>query len=225
MDFKLFSDVKYNEIPKELKKIDDIKFNIADVYIDVDNRKLVLHTDDGIIDISFSNHDEMLDAIIKIGKASLSDYVKDVLDERKLRVTYSNLYISEDDVNNTLNDVRSIIKKLRERILNGNFRLKIYLGYIMINNIDNLADKYSELANSIDSVVEKYEETHCEFEECDDSRIYAYFYAIPEERCIVVNVDLRTGENVGKLEKKYDSSNEFLKALDEYMHVIAIGTF
>jgi len=225
MIFKLFPNVKYDVIRKELEKIKEQRFNVADIFVDVGNKMLVLHTDNGVINVSFDYYDKLLDAIIRIGKAIFANHMVDALDEAERQLSHPYLYMSE----NYIGYLKSEIDIEKDRISKGEFKLKIYLGYIRIEDIDSLGDKHPELADAIMDAVERYE-GRCdnydpEYDECDDSVIYANFYAVPEEKRIIINIDLRYANDVGKVVKDYHSSEEFLKALDEYMSVIATGEY
>jgi len=227
--FKLFSNVKYNQIPEKIEKIKEQRFNVTDVWVDVNGKMLVFRTDKGVFNVNFDDYNKMLDSIITIGKSIFSGGIIDALDDAKYQLMS---YVDDSDsaiAGNEVSDLVSAINRMKDNISKGNFELKIYLGLVVIKNLGSFPDKYPEIKDAVEKSLHEYKKI-CGKEgyyNCysDDQKAYVIFYAIPEERRIIARVDIEWAENLGKVVKDYHSSEEFLKALDEYMSVINVHEY
>jgi len=225
--------VGYHILSSAVEQAKELNFNEADVWLDFNNKALDLFTNNGYTAINFDTYDELLNAIIRLGRElAFHDIVgtlNHVTDDLMFYKEHPQLKIADEIIKRLISEV----EKARNELYETTSKLIMKMGELDPKEIDNFINSNAEVKKAVDDATEKYRElcwkglTDDDPDECDEVLpvVDIIYYAIPEERCIVVNVDLRTGENVGKLEKKYDSSNEFLKALDEYMHVIAIRTF
>ena len=128
MKFKLFSDVDFYELAPEIVSIKEKNFDTADVWLDIENKKVILHTNNGELNVDFDSYDELLYAIARVSRAilfndmvaSLNQAIDDLLYYR----SYDLLEMTEDLTRPLIEE----IEKTKERILKGNFKIMIRIG-------------------------------------------------------------------------------------------------
>jgi len=228
MAFILFDKVKYNVLASELINTKELNFEVANVFVDVDNKQLILDTNNGRADINFDDHEKLLDSIIRIGEEL---YFQDMLhaldlarDDLTLKRRYSQLEMAENEITNLLSE----IEKAKKNLFDSNFTLMIKIGELEDHYIDSFTDDHPEIKNVIENGIERYRELCWKTYESDFPNycdyvipvIYADVYAVPEDKriMIIINVD-QIGE-VYRLVKGYDTSYNFLKALEEYEGIV-----
>jgi hypothetical protein len=118
----------------------------------------------------------------------------------------------------------SAIERTKNNISRGNFKLMMELGFISIEDIGDLSDKYPEIKRAVEESLDKYDEI-CGEEDPDhcyrDNHVaYVTFYAVPEEKKIVATVDVEWVNDLSKVVKDYNNSSDFLKAIGEFMSII-----
>jgi len=230
--FKLFVNVKKEEIIPYLDSTRKLSYDVGDVWVDIDRKALIYDTVNGADVIDFAEYDKLLNVIIGIGREL---YIRDMmtsLDHAKVYLTsyrrYPYLLMDEKEIDNLVN----AIDRAKEHIFNENFTLKIWVGDIEIKDVDNFIKEHPETERAIRDGIERYRELCWESEEDDGidncnhvtPSIYESIYAVLEEKRIIsiLNVD-QVGE-IYRTVKGYEDAYSFLKALDEY-EAIAVARY
>jgi len=222
--FVLFSDVGYDELAGALQDVKKSEFEEANIIVDVDNKMLILDTDNGRIDIKFNSHNELLDAIIRIGKALFTYDMVDTLTRARDHLRFYRLHPQLNMTENELNEIISAMDKAKEKLIDGKFKWTWELGDLETEYFDALVEDNPEVKKAVDDGIKKYKEICLEAHGSDDPRycdhvtpmVSAVVYAVPEEKQIVVVVDVDKVGEVYRVVKGYDDAYDFLKALDEY---------
>ena len=224
MVFKLFSNVKYDELAPEIVSVKEKNFDIADIWLDIENKKVILHTNNGKVDKTFNSYDELLYAIMRVGRgvlfndmiASLNQAIDDLLYYR----SYDLLETDEDLVSPLIDEIENTKKK----VLKGNFKVMIRLGRLAPEYIDKFINDNPKAKKAVDDAVEKYRVLCWESYEDDDPdycdkvvpTVSVIVYAIPEEKTIMLKVDVDEIGDVYHITNKYDTADDFFKALKTY---------
>jgi len=228
MVFKLFSDVRYHELAPQLSQVKELNFDKADIWVNVDSKSLVLYTDNGKVDVSFSNYDELLDAIITVGRELVFRDIIGALDQAGYDLKYYNrlprLGIDQNIIGHLLDE----IEEAKEMLYNIKFKLLIKLGTLETGEVDRLIENNSGVKEALDDATEKYRELCWETYEDDDPDycdrvipvVDAFVYTIPEDKSVVTIIYVDQVGEVYKVEKRYDSAYDFLRALDEYSNKV-----
>jgi len=224
MVFKLFSNVKYYELAPEIVSVKEKNFDTADVWLDIQNKKVILHTNNGELSVVFNDYDELLYAIARVSRAilfndmiaSLNHAIDDLLCYRSRDV----LETGEDMITPLIDE----IEKTKKKILEGNFKTMIRLGRLAPEYSDKFINDNPEAKKAVDDAVEKYREMCWESYEDDDPdycdkvvpTVGVIVYAIPEEKSIMVKVDVDEIGEVYRVTNKYENADDFFKALKGY---------
>ena len=228
--FRLFVDVKKEELIPYLENVRELKYEKGDLWVDVDGKRLIYDTFNGADVIDFDDYDKPLNVIIGVGREL---YVRDMitsLDHAKVYLTsyrrYPQLLMDEKEIDNLVN----AIDRAKEHIFNENFTLKIWVGDIKIKDVDSFIKGHPETERAIRDGIERYRQLCWESDEddgidnCDHitPSIYVTVYAVPEDKRIieVINVD-QVGE-IYRTVKGYEDAYSFLKALDEYEAIAVV---
>ena len=222
--FVLFSDVGYDELVQALQDVKKSEFEEANIIVEVDNKMLILDTDNGRVDIKFNSHDELLDAIIRIGKVLFTYDMVDTLTRARYHLRFYRLYPQLDMMENELNEIISAMDKAKEKLIKGEFKWTWELGDLEAEYFNALVKDNPKVKEAIDDGIKKYKEICLEDHSSDDPRycdnvtpmISAIVYAVPEEKEIVIIVDVDKVGEVYRVVKRYGDAYDFLKALDEY---------
>ena len=226
--FKLFSGARYNELAPELVQTKELNFNDANVWVDISGKKVILDTDNGRVDVGFNDYDELLEAIIRVGRAILFNDVLDALIRAINDLTYymrhPYLEMSDNIVKGLLNE----IEEAKERLFKSNFKLMIKIGELPPKDIEWFIDSNPEVKRAVEDATEKYREMCWETYEDDDPDycdkvvpvIDVIYYAVPEDKQIMIIVDVDQVGEVYRLTQKYNSAYDFLKAIDEYSNKV-----
>jgi len=228
MVIRLFLNAKYHELAGELENARELNFNEANIWLDTDNRKLILDTDNGRVDISFDDYGKLLDAVIRIGRTLFFNDVLDSLNRARDQLTLFRRYPELDMDERMLPRLISEIEKAKEDLIEKNFTLKIKLGDIEVEDVESFINDHPETRKAIEDGIERYREL-CwksgEFDEpgyCDRvvPDIYERVYIIPEDKRIIIDLVVdQIGEVYGSM-KGYDDSYSFLKDVEKYKHII-----
>ena len=228
MVFKLFSNVKYYELAPEIVSVKEKNFDTTDVWLDIDNKKVILYTNNGELNVVFNDYDELLYAIARVGRAILfNDMIGSLSQARDDLVyyrSYAVLEMSEDLIAPLIDE----IEKTKEKILKGNFKTMIRLGRLAPEYSDKFINDNPEAKKAVDDAVEKYREMCWETYEDDDPdycdkvvpTVGVIAYAIPEEKSIMLKVDVDEIGEVYRITNKYESAEDFFKALRVYESMI-----
>jgi hypothetical protein len=221
MVFKLFSDVKKCEVIPYLEGANGLNFQRADIWVDVDSKKLLFDADNRRYVVNFDGYDKLLSAIIGIARELYSrDMINALGRARDLLTTdrrYPQLEMGEREVVNLL----SAIERAKDHLLEGNFTLKMKLRDIEIKDVDGYIKDHPEIERTIRNGIEHYRELCWKSggEDCDHvmPTVYMHFYAIPEEKRIGYIISLDRIIEVYEYVKGYDDAHSFLKALEEVL--------
>ena len=222
--FVLFSDVGYDELAEALHEVKKSNFEEANIIVEVDNKRIILDTDNGRVDINFSDYDQLLDAIIRIGKALFTYDMADTLTRARDHLRFYRLYPQLNMTENELNEIISAMDKAKEKLIRGEFKWTWELGDLEAGYFNALVEDNPEVNKAIDDGIKKYKEICLEAHGSDDPRycdhvtpiISAVVYAVPEEKEIAIIVDVDKVGEVYRVVKRYGDAYGFLKALDEY---------
>ena len=224
MVIRLFLNVKYHELAGELENVKELNFSEANIWLDTDNKKMILDTDNGRADIIFDDYGKLLDAVIRIGRALFFNDVLDSLNRARDQLTLYRRYPELEMEERMLIKLISEIEKAKEDLIEKNFTLKIKLGDVEVEDVESFINDHPETKKAIEDGIEMYRELCWKTYEDDDPdycdrifpMIYISIYAVPEDKRIieVVNID-QVGE-VYETVKVFDDPYSFLKAFEEY---------
>ena len=222
--FKLFTGARYNELAPELVQVKELNFESADVWVDISGKKVILDTNNGRVDVVFNDYNELLNAIIRVGRELVFRDVLDAMIRATNDFTYymrhPYLKMSEDIVSNLLNNIE-IEKK---RLFKIDYKLIIKIGELPSKDVEYFIDSNPEIKRAVEDAIKKYREMCWESDEDDCDKVVpvidVIYYAIPEEKTIMVIVNVDQIGEVYRLTEKYDSAYGFLKALDEYSNKV-----
>jgi len=224
MALKIASDVKYYKLASELEQAKELNFDKADVWLDFSNKSLDLHTNNGYVAIIFSDYDELLNAIIKLGRElafrDVIDALNRVTDDLTFYKEHPQLEIGKDIIKHLLSEV----EKARNELAEGEHKLMIKMGQLEPKEIDRFIESNTEVKKAVEDATEKYRklcwkgETDDDIDDCDEvlPAVDVIYYAIPEEKSVMVVVKVDKIGEVYKYVEKYSSAYDFLKAVDEY---------
>ena len=228
MKFKLFSNVDFYELAPEVVSSKEKGFNAKEVWLDTDNKQIILHTDNGVYNVVFNNYNELLYVIVRLGRAiffndmikSLNQAIDDLLYYRSCDL----LEMTEDLTRPLIEE----IEKTKERILKGNFKIMIRVGSLTPEHFDKFINSSPEAKKAVKDAVEKYREMCWETYEDDDPdycdkvvpTVFAVVYAIPEEKSIMIKLDVDEIGEVYRVTNRYENADDFFKALEGYEYII-----
>jgi len=228
MALKLASDVKYHKLASVLDQAKELNFNEADIWLDFDNRALDLYTDNGFVAVKFDDYDELLNAIVKLGRElafhDVIDTLNHVTDDLMFYKEHPQLEMGEEIIKNLLNEV----EKARDELSKSKLKLMIKMGELPPKEIDNFINSNTEVKKAVEEATEKYRrlcwegKTDDDIDECDEALpvVDISYYAIPEEKSIMIKVDVDKIGEVYRNVEKYDTAYDFLKAVDEYSNKV-----
>jgi len=228
MVFKLFSNAEYYELAPEIVSVKEKNFDTADVFLDIKDKKIILHTNNGELNVVFNDYDTLLYAIIRVGRAILfNDMIKSLnkaVDDLIYYRSYGILEMSEDLITPLIDE----IEKTKQKVLKGNFKVMIRLGTLAPEYNDKFINDNPEAKKAVSDAVETYREMCWDTYEDDDPdycdkvvpTVDVVVYAVPEDKAITVIVDVDQVGEVYRLTEKYDSAYDFLKAIDEYSNKV-----
>ena len=228
MIFKLFSNVDFYELAPEVVSSKEKGFNAKEVWLDTDNKQIILHTDNGVYNVVFNNYDELLYAITRVGRAIVfNDMVKSLnqaIDDLLYYRSYDLLEMTEDLTTPLIEE----IEKTKERILKGNFKIMIRIGSLTPEYFDKFIDSNPEAKKAVRDAIERYRELCWQTYEDDDPdycdkvvpTVVAVVYAIPEEKTILIKLDVDEIGEVYRVTNRYENADDFFKALASYEYII-----
>jgi len=224
MVFKLFTNANYYELAPEIVSVKEKNFDTADVWLDIENRKIILNTNNGELSVVFNDYEELLRAISRVSRGVLiNDLIGSLVQARDGLIYYRSygfLETSEDLISPLIDE----IEKTKQRILKGNFKTMIRLGTIDPEYNNKFINDNPEVKKAVDSAIEKYRELCWETYEDDDPdycdkvrpTVFTDVYMIPEEKSIMVKVFVDEIGEVYHVVNKYESADDFFKALKSY---------
>jgi len=228
MKFKLFSNVDFYELAPEVVSSKEKGFNAKEVWLDTDNKQIILHTDNGVYNVVFNNYNELLYVIVRLGRAIFfNDMIKSLnqaIDDLLYYRSYDLLEMTEDLTRPLIEE----IEKTKERILKGNFKIMIRVGSLTPEHFDKFINSSPEAKKAVKDAVEKYREMCWETYEDDDPdycdkvvpTVFAVVYAIPEEKSIMIKLDVDEIGEVYRVTNRYENADDFFKALEGYEYII-----
>jgi len=224
MVFKLFSKVGYYELAPEIVSVKEKNFDTADVWIDVANKKVILHTNNGELNVDFDNYDKLLYAITRVSRGILFNDMVGSLNQARDDLLYYRSYDLLETDEDIITPLIDEIEKTKQKVLKGNFKVMIRLGRLAPEYIDKFINDNPEAKKAVDDAVEKYRVLCWESYEDDDPdycdkvvpTVGVVVYAIPEEKSIMLKVDVDEIGDVYHITNKYDTADDFFKALKTY---------
>jgi len=228
MALKIASNVKYNQLALILPQVKELNFDEADVLLNFNNRTLDLHTNNGFIAVSFNDYDELLDAVIVLGRElAFRDILRGlnrVIDDLTFYMEHPHLEITEDLISNLLNEV----EKAKDRLFKNNYKLMIRIGELPSKDIEYFIDNNPEVKKAVKEAIKKYRELCWESYEDDDPNycdkvvpvIDVIYYAVPEEKNIMIIIKVDQIGEVYRITEKYENAYDFLKAVDDYSNKV-----
>jgi len=221
---KIASDVGYHILSSAVEQAKELNFDEADVWLDFNNKALDLFTNNGYTAINFDTYDELLNAIIRLGRElAFHDIVgtlNHVTDDLMFYKEHPQLKIADEIIKRLISEV----EKARNELYETTSKLIIKMGELDPKEIDNFINSNAEIKKVVEDATEKYRElcwkgeTDDDPDECDEvlPAVDVIYYAIPEEKSIMVVVKVNKIGEVYKHVEKYSSAYDFLKAVDEY---------
>jgi len=224
MVFKLFYNVRYHEITPFLSSVKELNFDNCDIWIDVDNKKLLLYTNNGNTDVNFNGYDELLDMIAELGKDMIANDLIDALNHAINDLTsyrsYYNVGMDKDVIRPLLDE----LEKKKKEILDSDFTAVLKLGVLKEEEFDKLIRNDAEAKKAIRKAIRKYRELCYENDDDDEPEgcdhvvptADAVVLAVPKEKRIEIKIIVDQVGEAYRITKNYDTAYEFLKAIDEY---------
>ena len=228
MALKIVSNVGYNNLAVVLPQVKELNFDTADIWLDFNNQALELYTNNGRVTVNFNSYDELLNAIIAITRELAFRYVLNtlnrVIDDLTFYMEHPQLKITED----VKNDLLKKVEKAKERLFNSNYKAMIKMGQLPPKYIDSFIQSNVEVNKAVMDATKKYRELCWKTYEDGDPDYCDYalplvdviYYAIPEEKSIVIIVDVDQIGEVYRIIERYDTAYDFLKAVDEYSNKV-----
>jgi hypothetical protein len=224
MVFKLFSNAKYYELAPEVVSVKEKNFDTADVWLDIENKKVILDTNNGELDVVFNDYDELLYTITRVSRAILFNDMVSSLNQARDDLLYYRSYAVLETSEDLITPLIEEIEKTKERILKGNFKTVIRLGLLAPEHAHKFIDSNPEAKKAVEDAVKKYRELCWETYEDDDPdycdkvrpTVDVVVYAIPEEKNIVIKVKVDEIGEVYRITNKYENTDDFFKALKSY---------
>jgi len=228
MAFKLFEGAKYSELVPYIEDIKGTGFGLADIWVDVDRKDIIVETRTRRFVVNYSDYDKLLATIVNIARELYFNDMLEALNLAKHSLTTYRSHPQLEMEGREVVDLLVSIERVKEYLINGNFTVRIKLGDIRINNIDDFVKSHPEIRKTVNDAIERYREL-CwksgDFDElgyCDRvvPDIYERVYIIPEDKRIIIDLVVdQIGEVYGSM-KGYDDSYSFLKDIEEYKHII-----
>jgi len=224
MVFKLFSNVKYYELAPEIVSTKEKNFDTADVWLDIQNKKVILHTNNGELNVDFDNYNELLYAITRVSRGILFNDMLRILNQARDDLLYYRSYDLLETDKDIITPLVDEIERTKQKVLKGNFKVMIRLGRLAPEYSDKLINDNPEAKKVVRDAVEKYRELCWQTYEDDDPdycdkvvpTVGVVIYAIPEEKNIVIIVDVDEIGEVYRITERYDTADDFFKALKTY---------
>jgi hypothetical protein len=178
--------------------------------------------------VVFNNYDELLYAITRLGRAILfNDMIKSLnqaIDDLLYYRSYDLLEMTEDLTRPLIEE----IEKTKQKVLKGNFKVMIRIGSLTPEHFDKFINSNPEAKKAVKDGVEKYREMCWETYEDDDPdycdkvvpTVVAVVYAIPEEKSILIKLDVDEIGEVYRVTNRYENADDFFKALEGYEYII-----
>jgi len=228
MALKIVSNVGYNNLAVVLPQVKELNFDTADIWLDFNNQALELYTNNGRVTVNFNSYDELLNAIIAITRElafrDVLNTLNRVIDDLTFYMEHPQLKITED----VKNDLLKKVEKAKERLFNSNYKAMIKMGQLPPKYIDSFIQSNVEVNKAVMDATKKYRELCWKTYEDGDPDYCDYalplvdviYYAIPEEKSIVIIVDVDQIGEVYRIIERYDTAYDFLKAVDEYSNKV-----
>jgi len=228
MALKIASEVKYPQLASVLPQVKELNFDEADVFINFNNMTLDLHTNNGFVAVNFDTYNELLDAVIALGRElafrDILHSLNRVIDDLTFYMEHPHLEITEDVISNLLNEV----EKAKDRLFKSNYKLMIRIGELPSKDIEYFIDSNPEIKKAVKNATAKYRELCWESYEDGDPNycdkvvpvVDVIYYAVPEEKTIMIVVKVDQIGEIYRVTEKYDNAYDFLKAVDEYSNKV-----
>jgi len=224
MCFVLFENVNGYELEYAGIYINKRDVKKCDVLVCNEIKGLHINTELGAEDITFDTYDNLLDAIIKLGKRIYASTMIDRLNKAEhevLNVRMSPPLLTEG---NEIDQLIAYIRRIRDDYANYNFVLFIDLGRLSDEYMNAMLNEYPVIKYTIDKAKEHARELCYKSDDpdvtywCDsyDPLVRAEVYAVPEDKRIIITFYVEDVGEVYRHVKGYQTAEEFLKALEDY---------
>jgi len=228
MNIKLFSDADFYELAPEIVSSKQKDFNTADVWLDIENKKVILHTNNGERSVVFNDYYRLLYAITRVARGIFFNDMIRSLNKARDDLEYYRSYDVLETNDDLIKPLIEEIENTKKKILKGNFKIMIRVGILTPEHVHKFIDSNPEAKKAVKDAVEEYRELCWQTYEDDDPdycdkvvpTVVAVVYAIPEEKTILIKLDVDEIGEVYRITNKYENADDFFKALASYEYII-----
>jgi len=226
--FKLFSNAERYELAPEFGKLKELNFDNAEVWVDVDKKKVILYTDNGNFDINFNDYDELLWAITRVAKTVYVNDLNEAFNNAENDLTVNRRDPRLESDMGVIEKLLNEINKARDNLFNSVYKVMIKIGCLNEEEVKNIVNSDPEIKRAVKDGIKLYKEL-CWEKYGDEDPDYCYtsipfadfvVYVIPEDKKIMIIVDIDEVGEVYKIVKTYDNAYDFLKTIDEYSNKV-----
>jgi len=224
MCFLLFADVE--EYVLRFAGIDIEKEGAEkyDIFLCPETKVLQISSKLGIEDKTYNSYEELLFAIITIGKKLYASTMIEKLDNAEYEITHKQFFLPLMTEGNEIEQLITQIRRVREDYANFNFRLVIKLGRLYDEYVQARLNESPTIKYTVDKAKERAKELCYTSDDpdvrywCDsyEPSVYAIAYAVPEDKRIIVLFNVDDIEEVHKHIIGYNTAEEFFKALENF---------
>ena len=231
MCFLLFKGVEEDDLGFAGITINNKGAKSYDVFVCVENRMLVFDSELGREDVKFNTYDDLLDAIVKLGKRIYAIDMVEKLSNAELELMRNERYPVLMTDGKEIAQLITSIRRIRDDYAGYNFTLVIKLGYLDDAYLNAILNDQVSIKYAIDRAKEHAKEI-CYKSDDDDVRywcdgydplVHAEVYAIPEEKRIVITFYVEDVGEVYRSVKGYGTAEEFLKALEDFSGIAGLN--
>ena len=224
MCFVLFTGIEEYEIESAgitISKKGAKKYN---VFVCPEIKALHFDSELGADDIKYNSHDELLNAVIVLGKKIYAGDMVEKLSNAEFEVLRNERFPVLMTYGNEVSQLITHIRRIRDNYASYNFVLVIKLGQLDDPYVHAILDEKPSITFVINKAKEHAKELCYKSDDrdvkywCDsyDPLVHADVYAVPEEKRVIIIFNV---EDVGEVYRHvigYNTAEEFLKALEEY---------
>jgi len=229
MCFLLYADVDEDVLRFSGINVEKEGAGKYDVYVCTENKTLRINSELGYEDKTFNTYDELLLAVVLLGKVIYADTMVEKLDKAEYEISHNQTYLPLMTEGNEIEQLITQIRRIREGYANYNFRLVIKLGRLYEEYVKARLNESLSIKYAIDKAKEHAKELCYKSDDpdvrywCDsyEPLAYAIVYTVPEEKRIIIVYEV---EDIGEVYRQvmvYNTAEEYLKTLENVYGMVS----
>jgi len=229
MCFLLYADVEEDILKFSGINVEKEGAGKYDVYVCTENKTLRINSKLGYEDKTFNTYDELLLAVVLLGKVIYADTMVEKLDKAEYEISHNQTYLPLMTEGNEIEQLITQIRRIREGYANYNFRLVIKLGRLYEEYVKARLNESLSIKYAIDKAKEHAKELCYKSDDpdvrywCDsyEPLAYAIVYTVPEEKRIIIVYEV---EDIGEVYRQvmvYNTAEEYLKTLENVYGMVS----